>query len=362
MSVFRCRDKWRAKVYVDGTAVASQSGFDSKKEARAWHDAIKFTYDRDAIKAAAPRTFDDLVAKYQADHLGKKSAGTQRRYQLEIDSRIAPFFRFVPVEKLTLDLLDGFRDQLGKTLEPKQANFCLSLLSSILNRGVRWRWLTKGHRFEMFDVPVRDYQWWDDQAFIARFLQMAQSRSRFYRLYYTALATGMREGELVGLYKSDIDFDRGRINVQRKWDLASKAFGRPKHNKARWLDFDPAGDLGRILKEACDASQVPDLVFPAESGGPLGRNRFADRTFRTLTEDAGVPVIRFHDLRHTFASWYMIQQDNVWSLKEILGHADIKTTMRYAHHSAKQRKAPLDLQSVIAHKSPTDSAHLVVGL
>ena len=55
---------------------------------------------------------------------------------------------------------------------------------------------------------------------------------------------------------------------------------------------------------------------------------------------AGVPEIRFHDLRHTFASWYMIEVGDIWSLKGILGHVDIQTTQRYAHLSQSHQKVP----------------------
>jgi len=361
MSIFRHGDCWRARVHLNGKAVASKTGFTTKALAKKWHDEQLAAFGDNRV-AQPKRSFDELVEKYKADHLGKQSPGTQRRYLLEIEERISPFFRFVPVEGLTLDLLDTFRDKIGRECKPRQANYCLSLLSSILSRGVRWRWLRTGHTFEPFDVEAQNYEWWDDKVYITRFLQMAKAKSKFYRLYYLALASGMREGELVALWKTDIDFGSGRIFVQRKWDLAKKDYGLPKHGKTRYIDFDPKGELARILSEAVGVSRHKELVFPSRGGRPLSRGCFAEKVFKSLAARANVPVIAFHGLRHGFASWYMLQHDNIWALKEILGHSDIKTTQRYAHHSAKNRKAPLDLQTLGVHNPSTLADTIVVGL
>jgi len=60
-----------------------------------------------------------------------------------------------------------------------------------------------------------------------------------------------------------------------------------------------------------------------------------------VVKRAGVPIIRFHDLRHTFASWYMIEVGDIWSLKGILGHVDVQTTQRYAHLSQRHQRMPI---------------------
>lgn len=360
MSIFRNGDTWRAKVFLNGKVVSSKSGFATKRLAKEWHDEQRHAFGDNRV-AKPERTFAELLEKYKADHLGKQSAGTQQRYGVEIAQRIAPFFRYDPAQP-SLDRLDAFRDQLGRECKPRQANYCMALLAAILERGVRWRWLEKGHSFEMFEAPRSSFRWWDDRAHISRFLQMCKSRTRFHNLYYLALATGMREGEIAGLWKTDIDFGTGRITVQRQWDWAARDFALPKHGKIRHLDFDPKGDLAAVLTGAVAASKHAQLVFPSERGNALNRGCFTQKVFKAMQKAADVPQLSFHGLRHGFASWYMMQHDNIWALKEILGHADIKTTMRYAHHSAKLRKTPLDLRSVIAPKSPTASDSLVVGL
>lgn len=76
------------------------------------------------------------------------------------------------------------------------------------------------------------------------------------------------------------------------------------------------------------------------TGRRLGARKLAGYFFPQAVVRAGVPRIRFHDLRHTFASWYMIRQDDIWSLKGILGHVDVQTTQKYAHLSSRYQRIP----------------------
>src|SRR5258706_15956829 len=72
-----------------------------------------------------------------------------------------------------------------------------------------------------------------------------------------------------------------------------------------------------------------ERIFPPEPGARCERQR-VDNSFDTILELAGIKEFRFHDLRHTFASWYMMNGGDLYELAKILGHANIKMTERYA--------------------------------
>jgi integrase len=141
----------------------------------------------------------------------------------------------------------------------------------------------------------------------------------FYRLrliVLLALTTGMRIAEVFGLKWSDLLFNEELIAVGAKL----------KGGKFRYVPLTPelASELKRypvVLGE--------DRILPPEPGAITTRQR-VDKSFETVLEKAGIKDFRFHDLRHTFASWYMMNGGDLYELAKILGHSNIKMTERYA--------------------------------
>lgn len=131
-----------------------------------------------------------------------------------------------------------------------------------------------------------------------------------------ALTTGMRIAEIFGLTLYDLRYSEGLIAVRAKL----------KGGKIRYVPMSPelAGELRRypsVLGEA--------RIFPPDPGAKRGRQR-VDKSFETVLTLAEIEDFRFHDLRHTFASWYMMNGGDLYELAKILGHANIKMTELYA--------------------------------
>ena len=141
----------------------------------------------------------------------------------------------------------------------------------------------------------------------------------------TALTTGMRVGEIFALTWSDILYDESLIAVRSKL----------KGGRCRYVPLTPelAAEFRRfpvVLGE--------DWVLPPKRAAKGDRRR-VEGSFRTLLDLAKINDFRFHDLRHTFASWYMMNGGDLYELAKILGHSNIKMTERYAklarHHIAR---------------------------
>ena len=141
----------------------------------------------------------------------------------------------------------------------------------------------------------------------------------FYRLrliVLIAVTTGMRISEVFGLKWSDVMYGEGLIAVRAKL----------KGGKMRYVPMSPelASELRRF-----PAVAGGDRIFPSKPDATSGRQR-VDGSFEDLLTRAGIEDFRFHDLRHTFASWYMMNGGDLYELAKILGHSNIKMTERYA--------------------------------
>jgi integrase len=141
----------------------------------------------------------------------------------------------------------------------------------------------------------------------------------FYRLrllVLVALTTGARIGEIFRLTWSDVMESEGLIAIR----------ARLKRGKVRYVPLTPelAAELRRSPRMLND-----EHIFPAKRGARGERQR-VEGSFETVLTIAGIKDFRFHDLRHTFASWYMMHGGDLYELAKILGHANIKMTERYA--------------------------------
>src|SRR6202453_3243439 len=141
----------------------------------------------------------------------------------------------------------------------------------------------------------------------------------FYRLrllVLIAVGTGMRSAEIFGLRWSDVMYSEGLLAVRSKL----------KKGKMRYVPMPP--ELAAEIRKY-PAVIGEDRILPPEPGAKSGRQR-VEGSFEDLLKRAKIRDFRFHDLRHTFASWYMMCGGDLYELAKILGHSNIKMTERYA--------------------------------
>ena len=177
---------------------------------------------------------------------------------------------------------------------------------------------------------------------VPRFLKAALA-TPYHRLFYTALFTGMRQGELLGLTWRGVNLEQGYISVfQELFKRSGTCIIKEvkTRNSRRRIALSPS--LVQVLRSQrleAEANAIllgrelgPDgLVFSYPDGRALDPGTITHSFSKTLTE-AGLPHIRFHDLRHTFATFMLGAGVNVKVVSEMLGHASTSFTMdTYAH-------------------------------
>ena len=163
-------------------------------------------------------------------------------------------------------------------------------------------------------------------------------------LYLLAVSTGLREGELLGLKWSDLDWTTRRLQVQRQLQRlrgGGLVYSEPKSQAGKRAVFLSSIAVSRLRSHrviqayerlfAGERWQENDLLFPSSIGTPWDpRNLY--KQFKILLRQAALPDIRFHDLRHTAATLMLQQGIHPKVVQERLGHADISLTLTtYSH-------------------------------
>jgi integrase len=164
-------------------------------------------------------------------------------------------------------------------------------------------------------------------------------------LYVLALTTGMRRGELLALHWADVDLDAGFVQVRFTVQHIAGAqvlFSPPKTARSRRKVALSARAVAALQKHQQRqehqrsvigaAWQENDLVFPNAIGEPLRGNHLLQRNFSPIFTRAGLPQMRFHDLRHTAATLMLIQGIHPKIVSEMLGHSTVSMTLdTYSH-------------------------------
>jgi integrase len=157
---------------------------------------------------------------------------------------------------------------------------------------------------------------------------------KYRTLFLTAIMTGARQGEILGLKWSDIDFQKKQVHINRTFNHG-RFFAPKTDGSARRIDLSPM-----VLKELAawklkNGAGDEDLVFPNEAGQPLNYSNMVQRYFLKALKDANIPRVRFHDLRHSYASLLLSQGENIKYIQTQLGHSSPMVTLNVYSHLLK---------------------------
>jgi integrase len=172
----------------------------------------------------------------------------------------------------------------------------------------------------------------------ARLFLRAASGDRLETLYVLALTTGMRLGELLAVKWRDVDLDRASLQVRATLQHTDEGFSffQPKTRRSRRHITLTRGAVEALRRHRARQAEERllagtawwdlGLVFTNTEGGPLQKSNLHFRSFKPLLRAAGLPPIRFHDLRHTAATLLFLQGVHPKVVSEMLGHASISIT------------------------------------
>ena len=189
--------------------------------------------------------------------------------------------------------------------------------------------LPKLEHKEMKTLPVEQ---------LTSFLREAKE-SGVFELYYIELATGLRRGELLGLKWEDIDLTQGSLRVQRQVArINGEIIEAPLKTKNAYRTLPLSADAVGVLQEQRKKSGSSPYVFPSPTGGPISPDSVLHMLHRVLKR-AGLAQVRFHDLRHTFATLALQNGVDIKTVSGMLGHYSAGFTLdTYTHVTTSAKK------------------------
>lgn len=249
-------------------------------------------------------------------------------YENILRATLVPWFKDTDLRYVSVEQVEAFKAQMARRGRAhKTVNNYLGVGSRMFRSAIDWGYAERNPFIQAgrLKEPPVETEFWDAEQSDAFLATARELEPEWYCFFLVALRTGMRQGEIFGLQWKDLDFVKRTIHVRRA--VRKRVVSTPKNNRFRRI---PMTDQVWEALKAHRSLRSRDWVFTRENGEVLTRNAIKWAFWR-LTRAAGLPEIRFHDLRHSFASQLVMAGVPLAGVKELLGHADIKMTMRYSH-------------------------------
>ncbi len=319
----------------------------------------------DIVKAGKYTLGQWLDVWYDNYAMVKVRPSSHQSYRGYIDNHINPRIGNIPLTKVTtLDLQKLYKYLLTKgrvdRIESKNQPKGLSaktvrnihqVISSALKLAQEQS-LIKRNPAEGCALPKQEHK--EMQTIPAEqltaFLREAKA-SGVFELYYIELMTGLRRGELLGLKWIDIDMRHGELRVRRQVSrINGQVVEAPLKTKNAYRNLPLSADAINVLKMQKLKCGGSEWVFPSPNGGPISPDSVLNMLHRVLKR-AGLPPVRFHDLRHTFATIALQNGVDIKTLSGMLGHFSAGFTLdTYTHvTTAAQREAANTMSNVLSN-------------
>jgi integrase len=271
---------------------------------------------------AAP-TVADLIERFVAEHLPKKRPGTARGYQFILRNHIEPHFgRHTKVADVQFSDCDDLHRKITKAGSPYAANRTKAVLHKMFDLAEKWEWRAGNtnparHIESNTEVKRKRYLSGDELKRLLDALA-AYPNQQIANIFRVCLMTGARRGEVRAMKWGDLDLGKGT------W---TKPASTTKQKADHVTPI--TAPVRQLLSEIENAQHDAEWVFPSRVAN--GHIINLKDHWKRLCKAAGITGLRVHDLRHSFASELASGGASLPLIGALLGHADPKTTHRYAH-------------------------------
>ena len=302
--------------------------------------------DDEYTVAAWLRTWYELYAKPNV------RTATANRYQLIIETYTVPRIGNIKLKKLTTrhlqklykELLESGRIHVGKSqdkgLSPTTVHSVHLMLHCALERAVKERLIPRNPCEDCVVPKPRKLEMKIlSPEHMKAYLEAAERRGML-PMFYLELVSGLRKGELVALRWDDLDIQGRTISVSKQYVRnpdGSLELTRPKTENSVRLVSIPQTAVDLLIQEHSKHPDSP-YMFPSPLTGEMYHPDSVVNLHKKILKDAGLEHLRFHDLRHTFATTALQNGVDVKTVSSMLGHFDAGFTLRTYTHATRQKQ------------------------
>ncbi len=337
-----------------------ESGFKTKVEAEARLAQIQAEVQAgNNITQNKEMTFNDAAKLYMELHAEihcKKS--TVEGYKGYLKNHILPYIGKMKLIDVTPITIQKFLQEKLKTdISKETINKLLVFTGSIFQKMIDDEIILKNPVKKVKKLKVEHKEEIKILSIAELNALLETTRTHFpdfFPLLFTALMTGMRQGELLGLEWNKINWITNKINVDKNYTHGAVCSPKTKYSIRK---IDMSQELAKVLKVwrlQCPHSKN-DLVFPNSNGEYMDANNMVKRRFVPALRRTGLDKIRFHDLRHTYVSLLLTENIPIKYIQRQVGHSSIQVTMDiYGHIMPETAEQSVKVLDGLFRKEETD--------
>lgn len=301
---------WWVRFTHNGRRVQQSAGTADKAKAEQYHDRLKSSlWEQDRLGVKPSRSWNEAVVKWLHETSHKATHTNDIAKLRWLDKYLGGR----PLGQITRDEIGRIGDIKARDTSGATANRTLALIRAILRRACyEWEWIDKAPKVRMFKERKRRVRWITrvEADRLLSFLPAHQAD-----MARLALSTGLRQSNVAGLEWSQIDMQRRVAWVHPDQAKARKAIPVPLNDEA--VD---------VIRRQLGKHQFRVFTF---KGKPVCT--INTRAWKRALRKAGITEFRWHDLRHTWASWHVQAGTPIHELQELGGWESVEMVRRYAH-------------------------------
>ena len=348
----RSDGRWEARIIIghknDGTPMYKSAFAKTQKSAlKQLHQLLDLYRDVDLTEECR-MTLGEWMDKWMDEYMiFTIKENTIKGYRSQIDHQIKPFIGHKQLASLTTADIQKFYNKIkkegrvhphpihGHVLSDSMVRKIHMMLHEAMEVAVRERYIVRNPT-DNTTIPKKtttEKQVLDDSQ-LNRFLEAIQGEPYWHDFFYVEVMTGLRRGEICGIKWSDIDFNEGTLCIKRSVSTkegGGVSIGETKTDAGVRTIIMPPSVATLLWEKRSDA--VNEWVFPhyTNPSDPLHPSS-AYKKLKTILKRLELPLLRFHDLRHTFATQATDGGVDPKTLAGILGHTDASFTLdTYTH-------------------------------